>query len=360
MALTDDQKAMLRLLAQREHGYEDIAALTGQDVDDVRAKVKEALAALDATSSPSDEQKAMLRLLAQREQGYGDIAALTGQSVDDVRAKVKVALTALDEPGENATPPAEQREPPAERHQPPPRPVPPPPTTPPAVPAQASSASERKRVAPKLPRVKLPEDRGAAWGLGAGLAVILVLVILLATGALGGGSGSSSNTTTSPPSEVSTSAGGTAQEASSSPKPTQAILKPVGASNASGHALFGKDNKKVILLVQAKGLEPSPAGKSYTVSLVKSPSQKLPLVATKVTGAGTIEGSFQVAPQVLGLLASGFDTMEVSLVSNGELGAALKAARNAKKAPSYSGLEVMRGAVTGAIVEAGEKGEVKP
>ena len=34
----------------------------------------------------------MLRLLAQREEGYGDIAALTGQSVEEVRAKVAVAL----------------------------------------------------------------------------------------------------------------------------------------------------------------------------------------------------------------------------------------------------------------------------
>ena len=41
MALSDDQKAMLRLLAQREQGYEDIAALMGLSVDEVRAKVKD-------------------------------------------------------------------------------------------------------------------------------------------------------------------------------------------------------------------------------------------------------------------------------------------------------------------------------
>ncbi|MFI5028539.1 MAG: hypothetical protein ACHQCF_06110 [Solirubrobacterales bacterium] len=362
MALTDDQKAMLRLLAQREHGYEDIAALTGEGVEDVRAKVKEALAALDRSGSPADDQKAMLRLLAQREQGYGDIAALTDQSLDDVRAKVKVALASLDELGGGAAPPAEDREP---REQmppaPPPKPAPPTPEPPPAPPTNASLGGEKKRVAPSLPRVKVPEDRGAAWGLGAGLLVVLVLVVLLATGALGGsGSESSSSSSSSSTFEPNTTSGGGAQEASSSLKPTQAVLRPVGGGNASGRALFGKDKKKVILLVQAKGLQPSPQGKSYTVSLVKSPSQKLPLVATKVTRAGTIEGSFQVAPQVLGLLASGFDTMEVSLVSDGQLGAALKAAKNAKKAPNYSGVEVLRGAVTGAIVEAGQKGEVKP
>ncbi len=48
MPLSDDQKALLRLLAQREQGYEDIAALKGKSVAEVRDEVREALAALDA------------------------------------------------------------------------------------------------------------------------------------------------------------------------------------------------------------------------------------------------------------------------------------------------------------------------
>ena len=44
MALSDDQKAMLRLLAQREEGYKDMAALMGISVGEVRERVKEALA----------------------------------------------------------------------------------------------------------------------------------------------------------------------------------------------------------------------------------------------------------------------------------------------------------------------------
>ena len=43
----------------------------------------------------SDEQNAMLRLLAQGEQGYGDIAALMGLGEDEVRAKVVGALAQL-------------------------------------------------------------------------------------------------------------------------------------------------------------------------------------------------------------------------------------------------------------------------
>ena len=40
----------------------------------------------------SDEQNAMLRLLASGEQGYDDIAALMGLSATEVRAKVVGAL----------------------------------------------------------------------------------------------------------------------------------------------------------------------------------------------------------------------------------------------------------------------------
>ena len=57
---------------------------------------------------------------------------------------------------------------------------------------------------------------------------------------------------------------------------------------------------------------------------------------------------------MLGLLASGFDTMELSIVPNDELRTALAQARKAKKAPSYGGTPVLEGPVTGPIVEAGE------
>jgi hypothetical protein len=52
MGLSDDQRALLRLLAQREQGYEDIAALKGRSVGEVREEVREALAALDAPPEP--------------------------------------------------------------------------------------------------------------------------------------------------------------------------------------------------------------------------------------------------------------------------------------------------------------------
>ena len=49
MGLSEDQKALLRLLAQREEGYEDIGALMGLSVTEVRSRVRSALAELEGT-----------------------------------------------------------------------------------------------------------------------------------------------------------------------------------------------------------------------------------------------------------------------------------------------------------------------
>ena len=95
---------MLRLLAQREEGYEDIGALMGLSDGEVRSKVKDALAALER-GDPGDDQKAMLRLLAQREEGYGDIGALMGLSDSEVRSKVRDSLTELEGGGKVESPP---------------------------------------------------------------------------------------------------------------------------------------------------------------------------------------------------------------------------------------------------------------
>jgi hypothetical protein len=352
--LSEDQKAMLRLLAQREQGYEDIGALMGIGVDEVRAKVKAALDGLDA--GLSQDQKAILRLQAQREEGYGDIAALMGIGVDEVRAKVKDALAGLDqEPAAEsgapeAAPPPPEPSPPAEPRPPAPAsPAPAPPAPKPA--AKAAAAPKAKKAA--SPRLKLPEDKGALRALAAGAAVIVVIVVLLVTGVLGGSDDSGSTEATTTATAETTASGESTSPTASGKQPTQALLSAVDGGDGKGQALFGRSGKSVILLLSAKGVQPSPTGQSYTVSLVRSESQRLPLVATK-TKNGVIAGRFKIAPQVLGLLAGGFDQMEVSLVDDDTLRVALAQARKSKKAPNYSGTPVLAGPVTGPIVEAGE------
>jgi hypothetical protein len=357
VALSEDQKAMLRLLAQREQGYDDIAALTGSSVADVRTKVRDATAALD--SGLSQDQRAMLRLLAQREEGYGDIAALTGASVEEVRARVRAALGGLE--GEAAAPPppapkAAAPEPPPARAEEAER------TEKPATPRKTERAAKPPAAKPARPAggkpasaglpggIKLPEDRGVRRALAAGGAVVLVLFLLLVTGVIGGDDDGESGSTGSGESTLADEAGlrGGGQE------PTEAVLSAADDSEAKGQALFGRSGQNVVLLLSAEGLRPSPAGQSYTVSLVRSPTQRLPLVAAEATDSGIISGRFQIAPQVLGLLAGGFDEMEVSLVDDDVLRAALAQARKSKKAPDYEGTTVLSGPITGPIVEAGE------
>ena len=143
---------MLRLLAQREEGYEDIGALTGQSVEEVRAKVRTALAGLEGGGPDpgSEDQKAMLRLLAQREEGYEDIGALLGLSTDQVRVKVREALAELD--GEGSESPPRECAGPCRRS---PRP------------AAAEAAPRRKQAAePRPPAERLPASEQTPAGAG--------------------------------------------------------------------------------------------------------------------------------------------------------------------------------------------------
>lgn len=297
------------------------------------------------------DQKAMLRLLAQREQGYEDIAALMGLSVEEVRARVQAALDQLDEAGSGSAPPS------------PPRPVAaaesvspsPPPIEPAASATQPAPTPQPTREASQSSpwRPPLPQDRRARWGLGAGLAAVLVLVVLLLTGTLSGGDGASEAAHTNSGGEAAQGEGGLPAGGA---QPTQATLTAIGGGGASGRALFGRAGKNVILLAQAKGLAASPSGKSYAISLSRSPGERVPIAAAKVGASGRINGQFQVSPTVVGLLAGGFDEMEVSLVSNAELRTALTKANKAGQAPAYSGDDVLRGRVTGPFVNAAVKG----
>jgi hypothetical protein len=131
----------------------------------------------------TDDQRAMLRLLAERgEDGYEDIAALKGVGVDQVRAEMKAALAAA----------AAEREAPAEPDAPQPTepaPVPPPSEPPPPPPAKPPPASHKPgpRRGASLP----PERRRFAMIAAAALGLLAVVLILIAViGGTSGGSGS--------------------------------------------------------------------------------------------------------------------------------------------------------------------------
>jgi hypothetical protein len=146
----------------------------------------------------SDDQRALLRLLAQREQGYEDIAALKGMSVEEVREEVRSALAAMD------VPPPEPPPPPP----PPPEPEPRPPV---AVPEPVPKPAPPPRPAAKRaasPRAAVPAER-RRFVLIAGGALAIVAVVLAAVAIFGGSSdsGSSSASTAASGSEIDAAEG---------------------------------------------------------------------------------------------------------------------------------------------------------
>jgi hypothetical protein len=298
----------------------------------------------------TDDQRAMLRLLAQREEGYEDMAALMGISVEEVREKVKEALVEVEETEETA---AATPEPPPEPTTPEPEAagiVTPPPTSPqpPSAPAQPEPAPAKAGIRPpKLPLPKLPENRGPAVGLAAGALVVVVLVIILIVG--GNGGGGSSSTTSSGEGETESIAAAAAEN----PNLTDAILAPVGGEEGEGVALFGRLKKNVLLQVTAKDLEPSRSGESYAIWLSHAGKAMVPVGTAKATSAGELAARFQVPTAVLLLVAKrAFDQIDVTRTSDSQLSAAIASARRSKKESAYTGTAVLSGEITGPLIGA--------
>ncbi len=301
----------------------------------------------------SDDQRAMLRLLAQREQGYDDLAALMGLSVEEVRAKVAEALAQLEEEGAPAPPvPSEPREEPAE-----PKPQVEP-TEPPRVEEKPAAPPEPAKAepppseptpsgAPRASGIILPKG-GARAALVAGAAVVVLLIVVLA---LSGGDDSGDATTAA--SEGATTSEETTTNAANSKQVTQAVLDPVDGGDAQGVAIFGRIKNALALQVEATGLAPTGKGQSYTIWLYESPRKMLPLASTAVGNDGKIGAQVQVPTEVLAYLAQEtFDQIDISLTSDETLKASLAKATSEKKAPLYTGTDVLRGRITGPIIGA--------
>lgn len=313
MGLTDDQKAMLRLLAQREEGYDDMAALMGISVEEVRERVKEALAEVEEPPAPEQEPKVPAE------------PAPMSPPATEPPAPVEPPPAAAEEPTATAPVPAE-------------------PTSGPA--PKPAAAKERSA---QIPSLKLPKDRGALIGLGAGALVVVALVIVLIVG--GDGGGSSSSGTTSGEASLAENASAPAENKNL----TQAILSADDGSDASGQAIFGRFEKKVLLQVTGEGLEPSSDGESYAVWLSHSGQAMVPVGTVKVKDSGKLAARFEVPPTVLVLVARGaFDEIEVTRTSDSALSAAIARARKTKKESAYTGTPVLSGKITGPLVGAGK------
>jgi hypothetical protein len=305
----------------------------------------------------SDDQRALLRLLAQREEGYEDIAALMGLSVDEVRSRVKAAVAELDETSRPAGPVAGRGTPSSRAAGEEPRPTPPPAeTSSPSRPPHPASAEPKQRaprtaLAPRSAssRLTLPKGR-RLWELIGG-ALVVLLIVLFATGAVDiGGDDSGSEDSGSP-----ALSGGALDTADG--KVTQAALEPVDGSDAQGQALFGRLGKRVVLQVLAEGLEPSVSGESYSIWLYRSPKLALRIGAVKVReeDEGKLGVRFPVPTELLALVASGsFRQIQISRTSEAAYKAEVAAAKRQQRLPRYSGETVLSGQIVGPLVQASD------
>jgi hypothetical protein len=305
----------------------------------------------------TDDQKAMLRVLAQCEEGYEDMATLMGISVEEVRERVKEALAEVEGPegAEESPPTAPEPAPPADPVEPPaPAPEAPAPVVEPKAPApqaevaatNAPASSGAKR-ATQIPRLKMPKDRGTLIGLGAGALVILALAIVLIVSGDGGGSESGATADGS----VAEGISATAEDKSL----TQAVLSAEDGSDATGQAIFGRFKKKVLLQVTGEGLEPSADGESYAVWLSHTGRAMVPVGTAKVEDAGQLAARFEVPAAVLVLVARGaFDEVDVTRTADARLSTSIARARRTESESTYTGVPVMSGKITGPLVGAGK------
>lgn len=295
----------------------------------------------------SDDQRALLRLLAKREEGYEDIAALKGLSVEEVRAEVADALADLEAAGE-APPPLPPPPEPPKAPEPVAEPAKPIPAVPePATPAAAPPAPEVKAKA-SAKRPSVPAER-RRFLLLAGGALGIVAIVLIAIAVFGGDSDSGSTTTTGSSAEPAAAEEG---------KVTQAVLEPADGSDASGRAVFGRIGKeKIVLQVTAENLEPTEEGQSYTVWLYRTPKLTLRVGSVPVDEAGRLGARFAIPAELLAYVASGaFNQIYISRTDDATYQREVARAKQNKSLPRYTGETVLTGEITGPISKAGNEG----
>ena len=327
MALSDDQKAILRLLAQRgAQGYDDLAALMGISVGEVHSRAKQAAADLEAEGIPAPS-----------------IPAPGGET-----GPPSVAKTGEAPAGGPVSPGAPGATPPQKKPDPEPKPIP---------------KHEHGHSPKKLAReAKLLENRGL-WAILAGVAIVVLFVVILFVSGGDDDSGSGSTTTSASASNCEKPTG-TAPEptgkiiaalASGAIKggkePTRAVLNPVDGGKARGLAVFGRVKNSLALQLAVEGLSPLPKCGGYTVWLAASPEKMLPLASTEVGENGEIRAQVEVPVEILAYLANEtFGQIAVTATDESRLKASLAQATKEKEAPRYTGTEVLRGGVSGPIV----------
>ena len=334
MALSDDQKAILRLLNQRgEQGYEDLSALMGVSVAEVHRRAKQAASELEAEGIPAPA-------IPRPPGGGGGFPSVA-----------KAGEAPSGEPPPPTTPSEPQEPPPEIALSGTPTAMPKPPKAQPA-PKPGGDVHQHHTLKEDARRLKLLENRGL-WAILAGVAIVAIFLVFVFVGGDDGGN-DGDRTTNSASQALERAAAGEGKEV------TKAVLNPVDGSEASGAAIFGRVKNSLALQVLAEGLEETGKGESYTIWLSASPGKMLPLASTQVGEDGRIRAQVEVPVEVLAYLANEtFGFIAVTRTDDSQLEASLARATKERKAPVYTGTEVLRGEVTGPIVGAADRLEAK-
>ena len=347
MPLTDDQRAMLQLVLQHGQSYEDISALQGIDVEEVRSSARAALTEIGG-EDPDGTVGLTDYLLGQADPiGRADVARQL-QSDGDTRALAErlAAQLRLIAPGAELPGLAGDGPAPARRKA---KPA-----------AKTKLAAEPKSVAGAGSDTSTPTAAGPSFGerlSGAfgdrrvqaiagilGVAALVLVIVLVA----GGGGGSDS-------SDKSAGGGGggtTTTQQASTQGPPRAVLEAQDGSKARGIAVIGQIRQVPTLQVTAFNLEPTTGSQSYAIWL-RSSKTGIPLGRTKVTKTGRMQVRLQLPTQLLQFIGDRtLSNVDVSLVKDAAFKQAVSSARSRKKLPNFTGEDILSGPIVGAGLSA--------
>jgi hypothetical protein len=289
----------------------------------------------------SEDQRALLRLLAQREQGYEDIAALKGMSVDEVRAEVRGALAAMDSPPPEPPPPP----PPAPEPEPAP-PVPAPEPKEPPSPAEPKGAVKASR--PQRPAV--PAQRRRLVLIAAGC-LAAVAVVLGAIAIFGGGSDSGPSSASSEESATEIAAGG---EGSVTQAVLEAADGSDAAGRAIFGRVGKKEVVLQVTAENLEPTEAGQSYTVWLYRTPKL-SLRVGSVPVGETGKLGARFSIP-AELLAYVASGAFDQVYVSRTSNAAYQQEVAKAKKEKSLPRYTGETVLTGEITGPIAKAGAEG----
>jgi hypothetical protein len=345
MALTPDQRALLKLLLEQRQSYADVASLAGQSTEDARARAREALAEL-AGEDPDSEVGLTDYLLGQADPiGRADAARHLQGSEHSLRlareliTKLQVIapeaeLPDLPQPGRRTARGAMAPAGPGPAREPL-RSVPPPATGPAPHgrtdrPPRAGLADRARGLVPADPRNRLIAALVAAT-------LVVVAIVLIASGAFSGGGGKKSS-------------------ADNSHFDTVAVkLSAVGGGSARGEAVFanvGKKTNEIALRLKVVGLKPPAArtGSTYVVWLYIDFKDAYALSPLTVDAKGTIDAtrSLPVFLTANPIALSCVNQVRISLIPNKQLGA-LVTAEQSKGQPfgPFIGAPALQGTIPG-------------